>query len=324
MKNMVTVAIVGVGGMGRTHLNNLRKMPNVRIDSICDRNPAIAALANQLQARYYKDLPDMLKDTKADIVLIFTPTFLHTQQIEAVLRSGRHCITEKPICLSSGEARKLFALSREVDRHLYVAQVLHFYPEYRILSKILQDGQYGRLIDAAFYRLSERPKWLTGNWLFDPQKSGLIPYDLHIHELDFIISHFGRPKTACRQMDASAHLQQEHYRFLYGYEGFTVCAEASWYNAPIPFTQQYRLYFEKAVVMLENGTITVYESNVPHKQVLFTAEATSNLTEINVTSAIPYQAELEHFFQCIEENRESDIVRTENVLAVLETIESLV
>lgn len=320
---MITVAIVGVGGMGRTHLNNLRKMPDVRIDAICDRNPAVAALAGELQAGYYADIEDMLRETKASTVLIFTPTFLHTRQIEAVLRSGRHCITEKPICLSSAEARRLFALAEEVGRRIYVAQVLHFCSEYRILSDILQKGQYGRLIDAVFCRLSEKPKWQTGNWLFAPEKSGLIPYDLHIHDLDFMIRHFGKPQTAVRQISTSGNQQHEHYRFLYGYKEFTVCAEASWYNAPVPFTQRYRLYFERAVVTLENGVISVFEAGNPEKQVLFTAEAANHATEINVSSSVPYQEEMAHFFQCIEENRESDIVSNEAVVATLETIEAL-
>lgn len=320
---MFTVAVVGVGGMGRTHLNNLQRMPDVRIDAICDPNLAVSALANEFHACYYADFDELLRRTAANIVLIFTPTFLHDGQIEAVLRSGRHCISEKPLCLSSVRAKRLFALADELKLHLYVAQVLHFNREYRLLSEIIRSGQYGRVIDALFCRLTEKPKWLTGNWLFDREKSGLIPYDLHIHELDFIIGQFGKPCRARRQTGIHGTKQCEHYRFLYDYEDFTVCAEASWYNAAIPFTQGFRVYFEHAVVILENGNVTVYESGMPEGQVLMTAQNHQDVTAINVTSPVPYYQEMKHFLQCIEENRDSDIVRMENVVAALETLEKL-
>lgn len=320
---MFTVAVVGVGGMGRTHLNNLQRMPDVRIDSICDPNPAVADLAGEFHACYYTDFDEMLQKTAANIVMVFTPTFLHARQIEAVLRAGKHCISEKPLCLSSAQARMLFALADEFKVHLYVAQVLHFNREYQLLSEIIQSGRYGRVIDAVFCRLTERPKWLTGNWLFDREKSGLIPYDLHIHELDYIIGQFGKPCRARRQTSVRAAKQCEHYRFLYDYEDFTVCAEASWYNAAIPFTQGFRVYFERAVVVLEKGCMTVYEPGAQEGRVLMAAENQQNATMINVASPVPYQKEMEHFLRCIEERRGSEIVRRENVIAVLEMLEEL-
>lgn len=320
---MFTVAVVGVGGMGRTHLKNLQGMSDVRIDSICDPNPAVAALAGELHACYYTDFDEMLQRTAAHIVLVFTPTFLHVRQIEAVLRAGKHCISEKPLCLSSAQAKMLFALADEMKVHLYVAQVLHFNREYQLLSEIIRSGRYGRVVDAVFCRLTERPKWLTGNWLFDREKSGLIPYDLHIHELDFIIGQFGKPRRARRQTGVRETKQCEHYRFLYDYDDFTVCTEASWYNAAIPFTQGFRVYFERAVVILEHGDVTVYEAGAHEGQVLMAAENLGSATTINVASPVPYRKEMEHFLQCVGEGRDSDIVRKENVIAALEMLEEL-
>lgn len=320
---MFTIAVAGAGGMGRTHLNNLQKMADVRIDAICDPNPAVAALAEKIHACYYDDFSQMLQKTAADIVMVFTPTFLHCKQIEAVLRSGRHCIAEKPLCLSSEQAKMLFDLAQELKLHLYVAQVLQFNREYQLLSQIIQSGRYGRVIDAYFCRLTEKPKWQTGNWLFDREKSGLIPYDLHIHELDFIVSQFGKPRRAERQTSAQGSDQREHYRFLYSYDQMTVCAEASWYNAALPFTQGFRVYFERAVVALENSTVTVYEAGAQAGQVIMTMEDSEDTTEINVASPLPYQKEMEHFFQCIREGRSSEIVKAENVIAVLETLEEI-
>lgn len=318
---MVTVAVVGAGGMGRTHLNNLRSMEQVKVAGICDSNPAVAELAGEFHAGYYTDLDRMLRETGAEVVMIFTPTFLHAGQIETVLRAGRHCISEKPLCLSAREAEGLFALARQKGVHLYVAQVLHFTREYQMLTDLIRSGTYGRVVDAFFYRLTERPKWLTGNWMFDESKSGLIPYDLHIHELDFIVSQFGKPRAAARQTAAERE-QYDHYRFLYTYPEKTVCAEASWYRAPIPFTHGYRICFERAVVAFSEGRLVAYEDGASGGRTLMQEEGGAG-TAINVASALPYRLEIEHFLDCVAHGVDSDIVRNENVLSVLETLEMM-
>lgn len=319
---MVTVAVVGAGGMGRTHLNNLKDMEQFRVAAICDPNPAVAELAETFQAKYYTELDRMLNETAANVVMVFTPTFLHASQIEMVLRSGRHCISEKPLCLSARKAAELFALAKQMGVHLYVAQVLHFTKEYEMLTDMVQSKEYGEVLDAFFYRLTERPKWLTGNWLFDADKSGLIPYDLHIHELEFIVSLFGKPCIATRQVTASEQTQGDHYRFLYTYPDKTVCTEASWYHAPIPFTHGYRIYFEHAVAVFSEGSLVLYKDGESGGTTLM-KEETGTGTEINVSSSLPYKLEIEHFLDCVARGVESNIVLNENVLAVLETLETM-
>lgn len=53
----------------------------------------------------------------------------------------------------------------------------------------------GKPLDACFERLSACPGWAKDGWLFDVNKSGLLPYDLHIHDLDVIVSVFGKPES---------------------------------------------------------------------------------------------------------------------------------
>ena len=65
---MVTVAVVGAGGMGRTHLNNLKDMEQLRVAAICDPNPAVAELAETFQAKYYTELDRMARIQQEPLV----------------------------------------------------------------------------------------------------------------------------------------------------------------------------------------------------------------------------------------------------------------
>mgnify|MGYP002231475856 CR=1 FL=1 len=82
-----------------------------------------------------------------------------------------------------------------------------------------------------------------GGWLFDKSKSGLVPFDLHIHDLDVIVSLFGVPDRAeCRPCGGPAMDSPELYRWEYRCGGVNVMAEAGWLNASVPFTAVWRVY----------------------------------------------------------------------------------
>ncbi len=64
-----------------------------------------------------RDMPDI------DVVAVATPDHLHTPVIMAALKNRLHVLTEKPMCLSIGEADKIIALARRNE--LIVAVDMH-------------------------------------------------------------------------------------------------------------------------------------------------------------------------------------------------------
>lgn len=91
--------------------------------------------------------------------------------------------------------RRCLTRRRQTGVQLYVAQVLQFTREVEQLHRIVDERLYGEPLDACFERLSQRPAWSKGNWLFDREKSGLLPFDLHVHDLDVMVSVFGKPDS---------------------------------------------------------------------------------------------------------------------------------
>lgn len=321
----IAVAVVGVGGMGRTHIENLRAMDDVVITDICDKSDNARQLADELCADFYTSYEELLDNTQAQAVLICTPTFMHYEQVKAVLSHKKYCICEKPLCLHSARAKELYGLANQNDVFLYVGQVVHFFDEYELAEQFIREGRYGSLLDAYFCRLTEQPNWTSGGWFFDCQKSGLIPYDLHIHELDFIVSLFGPPKNVTIQKGRADENQSyyNYYRFLYDYDSPTVCAEASWYNSPIPFTQSFRLYFQKAMLICDEKGLTLYEREKPPVNLTEREKQGCVSTMINVMPTNAYHKELVHFLSCIREHVPSGRVGESQVVSVLETLEQI-
>lgn len=321
---LLNVAVVGVGGMGRTHLENLRIMPDVRIVAICDPSSSSMNLAHELSASLYTDLATMLTNTQIDVVIVCTPSYLHAVHVEACLLAGKHCICEKPLCLSYLDGLRLYDLADRMGLYLYVGQVVRFFDEYELAAKIIQSNEYGRLIDAYLYRLSEQPQWQKSNWLFNKEKSGLIPYDLHIHDLDFLISLLGKPAISAVQSGPQNDSSHRHYyRIFYQFKDITACCEASWYQSPIPFSQGYRFYFENALLTYDGSICMLYVNGQEPHQFSKTNTQRDTKTYINLSSSDAFYKEIGHFLSCIKSDTLSTKVTKEQALTVLETLDDL-
>lgn len=320
---MVRVAVVGVGGIGNVHINNMALIEIANIVALCDPSESAKKKAKELNVPLYEDIEKMLQNENIDVVCICTPTFMHAKHIEMVLEKGVNVISEKPLVLNKKDAERLIDIAKQKNTRLFVAHVIRFWNEYALLRDIVKDQRYGKPLDGQFLRLSACPKWIKGGWLFDKQKSGLIPFDLHIHDLDFIISLFGKPKnytfTSIGNKDKD---YKEHYRFRYDYDDMTISAEAAWFNADFPFTMRFRVYFEKAVVEYDGDKMMAYSLEAEPLE-LNEKEDIVVETGINVPSTGAYYKELLHFLTCIDEDKDSDLFEEHQIIDVIEILEAI-
>jgi predicted dehydrogenase len=207
-----------------------------------------------------------------------------------------------------------------------VGHVLQFSPAAKLLHTLVEGGEYGRALDAVFLRLSACPKWAQGGWLFDKTKSGLLPFDLHIHDLDLIISLFGIPQGHEVFSGGREDLNyKEYYRFLYRYDNLTICAEAAWYNGDIPFTATWRVYFEKAVVLFDVVNATAYSFDHPPRQ--FDIEEKIKIpTGINLPPTGMFYEELGFFLNRIRESSGKGAklpYRKDEIIALIDILENI-
>ena len=320
---MIKVALVGTGGMGTVHYHNYAHIDGCEVTALVDVTEKSREKAAEWGLPLYPDIAAMAADQQVDVVDICTPTFLHKQHVMQALSLGFHAITEKPIALHKKDALEMYALADQKGKQLFVAQVLQFTKEVEVLRSLVQSHEYGKPLDAHFERLSACPRWVQNGWLFDKEKSGQLPFDLHIHDLDVIISLFGKPErfqfTSCAGQGKD---YKEHYRFLYTFKDLNVAAEAAWFNADIPFTARWRVYFENAVVVNDGSSLTAYQFDKPPR-VFDTAETLKIPTGINLPPTGMFHSELSHFMDCVRQGIPSPKVTRQTVLTVVELLEEI-
>jgi len=320
---MINICLVGLGGMGTVHWNNYKYIEDCKVVASVGCSENDRKNAREWGIPLYSDIEQMLDAIHVDVVDICTPTFMHYEQAMKSLSQGVHTFIEKPISLHKDQAVSLYDTAGENGAILFVGQAVRFTKEYNILKELVASEKYGKTLDASFERLSAVPRWAVGGWMFDKEKSGHLPFDLHIHDLDLIISIFGTPAgysyTCAGNKDKD---YKEQYRFTYKFDDFNISAEAAWFNADIPFSARWRVYFENAVVINNGTNVIAYQFD--HEPFIFdTTENRKITTGINVPPTAMYLNELNHFITCIHEKKYSEIIQKNEIFAVLEILESV-
>lgn len=322
-KYMVKIGIVGIGGMGTVHCSNYMHIEGCRVAAAVCHSKQSREKAEELKLTPYDDIKSMVNNEDIDVIDICTPTYLHKEQVMEALNLGKHVIVEKPVALHKKDAEEMFDLASEKKLLLFAAQVVQFTKETEILREAVRSGKYGRPLDGYFERIAGCPKWIKDGWLFDRSKSGLLPFDLHVHDLDLIISLFGKPGsftyTSCGRDNIG---YREEYRFNYSFEDLNVTAEAAWFNANYPFRASWRVYFEKGVIEYDGEKVALYQ---PDKEPFYydLKEDIAVETGINLPATGMFYNELSHFISCIEKGIPSNRVSPEQIITGIEIMEKI-
>ena len=272
------------------------------------------------EKRHYTDFDEMLEKEEIDILDICLPTYLHADFSVKAMEKGINVICEKPISLKKEDVKRVYECAKKNNVKFMIAQVLRFWPEYEIVKDIYDKGTYGKLLSGSMRRLGLRPKWSWDNWMADENRSGLVPFDLHIHDSDFIVYAFGKPEKVTDFRAKRS--EQDYINAVYEYDGFFLTTEASWYDSPYPFAADFRFQFEKAVVAWEKGEMKIYEAD---GKVWCPISKGSELDtgDIGLPASDAYANEINYFADCVINGTCPDKVKPDELETVIDILKSL-
>ncbi len=160
MDRKVRLALIGAGGIGCLHLENIARLELVELTAVCDKMPEKAhAVAQKYNCPAYTDYTQLLRDRVCEAVLIATPHYEHTTIGIAALESGHHVLVEKPISVHKADCERLIAAHK--DKSLVFAAMLNQRtdPRYRKIKELVDTGALGPL---------QRVNWIVTDW-FRPE-----------------------------------------------------------------------------------------------------------------------------------------------------------
>lgn len=148
----VSVVLVGIGGYGNTYVEEILKTfdTSIKLVGVVDPYPERCVYLEKLKQRdipIYSDMEAFYADYSADLAVISTPIFLHTQHILTALSHGSHALCEKPLCGDEEDIPLLEEAQMRSGKRIFVGYQWAFSDSITGLKQDIISGKFGRVIE---------------------------------------------------------------------------------------------------------------------------------------------------------------------------------
>jgi len=145
---MIRAAIVGMGNWGHNLVSHVQgKGQHIQFVAGATRTPEKAqAFADKFQLKLFNSYEALLKSDEIDAVVLATPHTLHTEQIIAAAKAGKHVFSEKPIGLDLASANAAAKACQDNGVVLSVGYNWRFQPALREIHRLIENGSLGRIL----------------------------------------------------------------------------------------------------------------------------------------------------------------------------------
>lgn len=226
-------AVIGTGFIGPVHVEGLRRA-GVEVAALIGSTPEKTRTACQRWgiAPDHESLQSVLDDPTIHAVHLTTPNQLHYPQVQAVLRSGKHVLCEKPLAVDSRQSAHLVDLAQAAGVAAGVAYNIRFYPLCHEARARIHQGVVGEVFHVTGSYVQD---WLLKatdfNWRVLAEEGGALRAvaDIGTHWLDLV-----QFITGQKIVSVCADLQTVHpqrHRPVGGSQTFSGAAAA---GAPAP------------------------------------------------------------------------------------------
>lgn len=159
--DQIGVGIVGCGNISGAYFRGLKRFHGLEIVGCTDLSSELALAAGERYGvRVFDSVEDLAADDAVDILVNLTPPLAHESVTRALLATGKHVFTEKPLTASFATAAPLVAEARERGVLFGSAPDTFLGSAGQTARAAVDDGLIGEVIGAsAFVTHSKAELW---------------------------------------------------------------------------------------------------------------------------------------------------------------------
>ena len=193
MSRKIKWGVIGSGGIAkrRTIPEGISKAGNSELSIVFDIDAQVnAEVAKEFGAKQAASISD-LQEADIDAVYIATPAHLHSDQVRACAKAGKHVLCEKPLGMTVAEAEEMIEVCKQIGVKLGCAFMMRFVAQHQHALRLIKEGKLG----TSTYARAQLSCWypsMEGAWRQDPATGGggsLI--DMGGHCIDLLEMFFG-------------------------------------------------------------------------------------------------------------------------------------
>lgn len=307
------IAVIGCGYWGKNIVRNMHEIG--ALCAVSDNNLDLLKKTAEQYGVKALSFDDILADKDVVGVAIAAPAALHYKLCKAALEAGKDVFVEKPLALTTSDAKELCTIAEREKRILMVGHLLQYHSAYLKLKELVKNGDIGKLRYVYSNRLS-LGKIRTEEdvlWSFAP------------HDISMILGIVGKAPTQVSAVGnyglnkTIADTVHTHMQFD---DGLKAHVMTSWLH---PFKEQ-------RLVLVGEKTMAVFDDTqgwenklvlYPHKLTEINGVPTPEKADaISVALEVtePLKDECLHFSECIT-TRKAPRTDGEEGLRVLDVLE---
>ncbi|MHA1720103.1 MAG: inositol 2-dehydrogenase [Promethearchaeota archaeon] len=180
---MIKAGIIGLGRIGRLHLENIIKnIPNAEIKAVADinKNDEILKWVKSKGIDFLTDNPkEIFEDSEIEAILITTPTDTHTALINQAIKANKHIFCEKPIGNDIKEIRNTLKNLDGYDKKFMLGFNRRYDHNFKRARNLIDEGVVG--IPHIIKITSRDPAPPPLEFI---EHSGGLFFDMSIHDWD--------------------------------------------------------------------------------------------------------------------------------------------
>lgn len=190
MADKIRIGCIGVGQIGKHHLDNYAKIENAELIAIADINEGeLNRVGDYFSIPHrYTDFKKMLARDDLDAVDVCLHNNLHMPVAVAALEAGKHVYCEKPMAGSYIDAEAMFKKAKETGLKLSIQSRLLFEVETKAARTIIDQGLLGKRYHARSYGFRRRGRpfvdgYGTPTFVQKEVASGGALYDMGVYHI---------------------------------------------------------------------------------------------------------------------------------------------
>lgn len=180
---LTNIGLIGYGGFGEFLLESWQKIPDVRVVSVADINPARNPGEN---IKFYQSWEDLIKFKNVDIIWISTPPDTHAKIACAAMNEGMDVVIEKPIAINLDDANRILKTRDQTSRIATIDYMLRFNPICRCFADFTSNEIFGRFRRANIENYAQDQSLPPQHWFWNKELSGGILIEHAVHFIDLI------------------------------------------------------------------------------------------------------------------------------------------
>jgi predicted dehydrogenase len=196
MSAPLKVAMIGTGGIAKTHMPGWAASPHTEVIAACDiYEPAVTKFGADWKIdRLTTNARDIINDPDIQIIDVCTPNMYHAELAIAAMEAGKHVICEKPLAPTPAEVCAMIEARDRTGRLLMTAQHFRFRGSSKAMKAEIQTGALGDVYHARSWMLRRALAPTRPGFILKEHSGGGPCIDIGVHILDLTLWFMDNPE----------------------------------------------------------------------------------------------------------------------------------